>query len=262
MPGLYGLRLYENVARFFVTRHDRPPRYVLLITAYLDESEHSVSDKYMAVAGFVGNDDQWNALVPAWREGLGNRKALRMSDLRFRSKPERARKLLARLGPIPYRCGLTPVAGVVRVSDYYDIVAGSKEAKRELSGYIVCLSGIIHALHRLIPSQHSIRIVCEMQPAYQHSAQKMWWALTRIIAHPKHPYFSGLEFIPKGSSLLMQPADFLAFALTKVFEDEESRTAQLCDAILGDRKVSGYFIDRSKARKIMLGAKALYGPMW
>jgi hypothetical protein len=247
--------VYENVARFFSTPHDKPPRYVLIITAYLDESEHSISRKYMTVAGFVGNDEQWKSLVGPWTAALGKKKALHMNQLRLNSKPDRARQLLSRLGPIPYQCGLSPVAGIVRVSDYEDIVANMRIKEGPYSGYAVCLSAIMVALNRTVAAQHSIKIVCEMQQQYERSAQKVFKGLTIAMSNPAYPYFAGLDFIPKHSSLLTQPADYLAFALTKNYEDSDSLAARLCRTITPTEQIRGYFVSRDKIREIMTRLK-------
>ena len=72
----------ESVERFFATPHDRPLKCLLMITVYLDESEHSTASKYMAVAGFYGNDKQWTSFALEWKHALGSRKALHMNTLR------------------------------------------------------------------------------------------------------------------------------------------------------------------------------------
>src|SRR5580700_11692041 len=72
----------------------------LMLTAYLSKSDASTLSEYVAVAGFYGQDDQWNALSLGWKQALGRRKSLRMKTLRIDSKPQRAKCLLDALAPI------------------------------------------------------------------------------------------------------------------------------------------------------------------
>lgn len=91
----------------------------MAITAYLDESGHSGLG-HVVVAGFFANESQWAAFAPAWEQALKPRKSLHMRKLRW--KHSRAQRLLAKLGPIPYKYDLRPVFGSVFVKDYYDLV--------------------------------------------------------------------------------------------------------------------------------------------
>ena len=91
----------------------------MTITAYLDESGHSGLG-HVVVAGFFGNESQWAAFAPAWEQALKPKKSLHMRKLHWNHP--RAQRLLARLGPIPYKYDLRPVFGSVFVKDYYDLV--------------------------------------------------------------------------------------------------------------------------------------------
>jgi hypothetical protein len=77
------------------------------------------------------------------------------------------------------------------------------------------------------------------------------------MANPAKPYFSGIEFIPKDSSILTQPADFLAYAVTHWNEDRESLVSNSCRSILGDGNEFGYRLSRSKVREIISGTKSI-----
>src|SRR5256885_4609602 len=121
---------------YFSSPHDNPPKWMAMITAYLDESGHETKN-WMFVAGFFGNDDQWKSLVPLWKEGLGTqRKHLHMKRLRWASNG--TKNLLARLGPLPYQCSLQPTLAGVRAGDYEDLISGTP-AQRLLKGYLVCI---------------------------------------------------------------------------------------------------------------------------
>jgi hypothetical protein len=90
----------------------------------------------MAIAGYIGNKEQWKLFVDKWKAGLGpQRKWLHMTDLRW--KKDSTKKLLERLGPIPESCGLEGVMGGVRYADYEDLVVGTEDEKM-MKGYHYC----------------------------------------------------------------------------------------------------------------------------
>ncbi|SRR6266436_892406 len=228
-----------------------------MITVYLDESEHSNASKYMAVAGFFGNEQQWTSFAPEWRQALGRRKYLHMSALRIKSKPERAKRLLDSLGPLPYKHGLQPICSAVKVGDYLDLIEDGDLAMKALAGYTTCLSTILHALNLVVPGHESIEIVCEMQKQYDEEAYRTFRAMRIRMADPAKPYFSGIKFIPKESSILIQPADCFAYAVTHWYEDPKSHISTICRPILGNGIAHGYKLSRTKAREIIARTKSI-----
>jgi hypothetical protein len=222
-----------------------------MLTAYLSKSDPSTSSQYVAVAGFYGRDDQWNALSRDWRQALGRRKSLRMKTLRIDSKSQRAKYLLDALAPIPERQGLKPLCSLVRVADYVDLIKDGTQATTALAGYLTCLSTILIALNRAVPRHESIKVVCEIQRDHETEALRMFRVITRGMADPAKPYFSGIEFIQKDSSVFTQPADFLAVAARRWHEDKKSVASTICRPILGNRAALGYEISRPLARDIV-----------
>ena len=59
-----------SVREIMETPHDNPARWLLMLTAYLDESWEDVQTHFI-VAGFLGDTDQWTAFDPEWREAVG-----------------------------------------------------------------------------------------------------------------------------------------------------------------------------------------------
>src|SRR5690349_4944011 len=101
------LALRKELDGYFSSPHDAPPKRLLMLTAYLDESGHE-SKNWMFLAGFLGNEEQWRDFVPKWQAGLGpQRKCLHMTELRWNR--ERTQTLLRKLGPIPEQCKLEPM---------------------------------------------------------------------------------------------------------------------------------------------------------
>jgi hypothetical protein len=242
-----------DVAYFFETPHDNKPEFMLDITTYIDESQHS-GPGHTVVAGFWGTKDQWESLSLAWKVGLRNRRGLHMKDLHWngRHSEGRVRDLLARLGPIPYQSGLSPVYGAAKAGDYSDLIKGRSEFEKKLCGYILCLS-IIFAKHTTgLPGYARIKIVCEQQNTYEPLARGLFESFSGMVAKdPHNPYFSSIEFVRKNATLLTQPSDFLAFAMGKYLDQRESRKDLWCRPIFGDagpNGIPGRLYSKRKAR--------------
>jgi hypothetical protein len=243
--------LFCEIAEFFETPHDVPPK-VLMITAYLDESDHSDASRYTVVAGFRGKKENWDSFAPKWKEALGNRPALHMKELRWNhpNAETRVRDLLAKLGPIPYDCGLVPVYGAVKASDYIDLVKGHPVLE-DFGGYLLSISHVFGLLMETVPVYERIKIVCEEQRTYEASARAMFDVL-RKNAEPLHAKLTSIEFVSKGSTALIEPADYLAFAMGKALSEPESRKDLWCRPIHGEgrelRCRPGMWLPRHVAR--------------
>jgi hypothetical protein len=72
----------------------------------------------------------------------------------------------------------------------------------------------------------------------------------RYARDARLPYFQSIEFIPRDSSMLTQPGDFLAFAVGKHLDDLESKKDNWCRPIFGTIKPEkcGYTYTKEKAR--------------
>ena len=197
-----------------------------MLTAYLDESAHETED--VIVAGFLGNDEQWIQCAERWREGLGKRKFLHMKDLRF--KKPRVRELLGRLGPIPHECGLRALLATVPVNSYYDLVSDTP-AERLTKGYYFCLITIFDAIVKNTPKDESVKFVFEAQNEYEILSRRFFDDNKHHLTSAREPKFNSIEFIPKDSSILTQPADYLAFSILQVFRDPKSLKSKWCEPI-------------------------------
>ncbi len=201
-----------------------------MITLYLDESNHSAEDSYAVVAGFRGTEQQWSAFVPTWKEALGNRTNLHMRKLRWNSKEERVKELLAKLGPIPYECGLIPVYGGVRVNDYIDLIRNDTALEQSLKGYLLCLASVFCVLIETLQGHEKIKIVCEAQTEYEMGAKRYFSIYQQIAGEdPRNPYLTSIEFADKCTRF--EPADFLAFALNKNLSQPGCKKDLLCRPI-------------------------------
>ena len=199
-----------------------------MLTAYLSKSDPSILSEHVAVAGFYGHDDQWNALSRGWKQAIGHRKSLRKKTLRIDRKPQRVKYLLDALAPIPEGHGLKPLCSIVRVADYMDLIKDRTQATTTLAGYLACLSTILIALNHAVPGHESIKVVCEIQRDHETEAVRMFRIVTKGMADPAKPYFSGIEFIQRDSSVFTQSADFLAVAARRWREDKKSVASTIC----------------------------------
>lgn len=227
-----------------------------MFTAYLDESGHETKD-WQFIAGFLGDEDQWKQFVPLWQEALGpQRKHLHMTDLRW--DKDYTRRLLQRLGAIPDQCKLTRVLGGARVKDYEDLVAGTISEKL-LKGYIASLYPLVINTLRVIPPNERLELVFEEQKEYEPFVHRMLSEM--VTPHPAKekwmftndglPKLAKWSFVPKGSTILTDPADYFSYALLQLWRNRESKRAEWCRPIRGDGTGIGRIMRRNEIRKII-----------
>lgn len=221
----------EAVSELFETPHDHPPEHVFVITAYLDESEHADSSKYTVIAGFRGKKAHWDSFIPAWKQGLGKRPHLHMTELRWNDEKaeSRIKPLLERLGPIPYRCGLIPVYATVRTEDYFDLVRNNP-VLRPFGGYLLSIAHVFTLLLTTVPAYERIKIVCEQQDRYEWQVRGLFKAFGQSAEKAGYARLQSIEFEKKGTCLT-EPADYLAFAISKEFSEQGSKKELWCRPI-------------------------------
>jgi len=188
------------VRDLFAIPHDRPPDWLFMLTAYLDESGHETND-FVVVAGFLGDEDQWKRCETEWIKGLGRRKALHMRELQW--KKDRVRRLLEILGPIPHQCGLIPVVAGMQVQDYYDLVVGT-QAEQMTKGYYLCVLAIIDSILKNIPKGETLTLALESQNEYRLKTEKVFNSYQQFDSSGK-PRLSSIQFLAKNASVLTQP---------------------------------------------------------
>lgn len=256
----------EYIHALFEVPHDNPPRHALLITAYLDESQQESVNGHVVVSGFCGTEEQWKSCAAEWSTVLGKRK-LHMKKLRWNRKnsEKTIRDLLAKLGPIPYHCGLVPVFAIAKVSDYLDLIQDDLRMEQSIKGYRLCLGVIFSIMQVRYPGHEEINFVCEQQTKYERSAQALLTTFQRSSS-ALQPYLCSLKFVRKDETLLTQPADFLAFAMAKRADSPRGKKAEWSKPIYAghvqrhsssgwstkDGKISGWVMTREQARKTML----------
>ena len=232
-----------------------------MIRAYLDESGHESKD-FVLVCGHGGYQKQWAVFAGAWLEALGpQRKRLHMKDLRW-DKPY-TQKLLARLGAIPDFARLKRIVGGVRVSDYEDLVTGTRVEKL-LKGYVAALFVAVTAALLVLPENERLEIVLEEQREYE---KRVGLALSAIATLPDGRMYTRdgksklarWVFVPHERTVLLDQADYLCYAMLQRYREETSEKARWCAPILGDGKNIGRMFTREETRKSIEDLKKKVG---
>ena len=224
-----------------------------MLTAYLDESGQEKRG-VVRVGGFIGNEDQWKKLAAEWPKGFegSQRKSLHMANFKFKHETEKI--LLAKLGPIPYECGLRRIMASVDVRDYYDLIEGTT-AEANGHGYAMALLPLIEAIQAVVPTRESYKLVFETQEALGFYRDKMLDLIAYTLSHPprdkrhiKRPQLVAWETIAKGQSCLCEPADYLCYHLSHKAEDANSVRALWTVPIMHGVSIWKSHLSREKAR--------------
>jgi hypothetical protein len=210
--------------------------HMALMTAYFDESGIHEGDHYCVVAGFVGNDAQWQALAADWIPAIKPRNNLHMTELRWNQHPERIAPLLAKTGPIPGKYNLTPVAIGLKWQDYNAIAKG-KIREKFTNPYMMCAHcAMATVLYEVIGSD-DIYFLFDRQEGLRketmHTLRDFVFDRVGVDSRIK-----GLDFIPRKSTVCLDPADYLAFMIREQAMDGNSVKVKMGESIL-ERKPFG-----------------------
>jgi hypothetical protein len=218
----------EEVLNVFETPHDGPPKWGLMLTAYMDESSHEAGR--VVLAGFVGRKKQWVCLSASWKETLwkfGKRTSLHMKKLRW--KKSSTQKLLSALAPLPYDCGLTPLYATVDKDQYADLLKDDLD-KFVNRTYQVALMPLLLQMLEILPVEERIKFVFDEQTQYMSFVHLMFHTLKKYKTPAGKPRLAGVEFVSK--SMLTEPGDYLAYAITQTFRDKHSKKADWCAPVI------------------------------
>lgn len=218
-----------------------------MLTVYLDESGHE-GKEFVVLSGFLGSEEQWEVCEREWLVALSPKKHLHMKDLRW-NKENYVRSLLSRLGPVPHNAGLTAVVSALRVSDYDDLVSGRLVSKL-MKGYYLAFIGVVDSILKNIPPEETVKVVLEVQGEYEIRTRIIFDNLANRKTPSGKPKLVSMAYIPKGTSVLTEPADYLSYALLNLYRDPDSLRSELCAPILQNQK-NAYgmkFDDRAKIR--------------
>jgi hypothetical protein len=232
-------REWDELEYAFRIPHDAPPRWLLVLTAYLDESGQDSAD-WVVVGGYLGNDEQWKALPGKWKIALGNRKSIHMKRLRWGSKPRRIAPLMQGLASAPEQCGLKRVIGGVKTSDYQDLIKRPMQAILE-QGYLASLYPLILLILYSIPRDERLELVFEEQRTYRPIAERI---LSEMAASNNpvmrtsdgRPRLASWKFVPKWSTSLLEPSDVFVYSYLQSLRDPNSERTRICSPLLDESK--------------------------
>jgi hypothetical protein len=221
-----------NGFTFYGRKMDARGLKVMLVTAYFDESGLGEAEKVCVVAGFMGNDAQWASLAHDWLEAIKPRKYLHVKDLRFTgTKAHRARSVLAKCGPIPYRYNLEPIVGAVRHDDAKATFAARGLNDVFSTPFMLAMNAAIHVALRLLDPDDSLSIVYEYQERYKKAMSFQFEQVFKLrqIDHR----VQGIVPVTKGQTCCTEPADYLAYMTREGVALGETEIFKMGQSIFG-----------------------------
>lgn len=220
-----------------------------MLTAYLDESGTGSAEKLCVVGGFVGNEAQWVSFIGDWIPALGKqRKNLHLTKLRWNQRYDRIVADLARLGPIPHRYNLSPVYIGMWHQDFSDLFKG-KVREKFTNPYITCAQICTATiLHEIAGPTDEAEFIFDRQEGRRAQAMK---ALHRVVFKfaKMEPRVKNIDFRPMWSTVCLDPADYLVFALREDILDKTSKKAKASSPILA-KPIRGGILTRAQVNKM------------
>jgi hypothetical protein len=225
------LSTLANIHTCYGFRSNRANFLMALLTAYFDESGVHPGNHFCVVAGFVGNDAQWQSFIAEWIAAIRPRKNLHMKELRWNQHPERIGPLLARLGPLPEKHNLKPVAVSLNWEDWNEIVKG-KVREKFTTPYMLCAQACIGTVLTKIAGSDDVYFLFDRQERLRRSAIN---ALRDLVFDyiGVDSRVKGIDFILRKSTVCLDPSDYLAFIVRERGIDDKSQKAQLGASIMG-----------------------------
>jgi len=217
----------------------------------------------MFVAGYLGNDDAWKKFPGLWKQAIHPRPHLHLNRVKF--KKDATKQMLEKAGLVPKACGLTPVLGGIKVKGYRHLVRGT-HVERALCGYALCVYAMVYNALRVVPVDERLEVVLEQQERHGIHAQAAMQVISDMADNPEvlmadgRPKLANWRFVPKYSTSLTEPGDYLAYALFQLWKDQTSRRSIWCKPILDAHggRVVGHIWTSAEAKEIVL-AGPLFG---
>jgi hypothetical protein len=201
-----------------------------LLTSYFDESGvHETGP--CVVAGFVGNDAQWGAMIADWIPALKQRKNLHMRKLRWNQKPDKIASLLSTLGPIPHKYNLRPVVSAIKWSDFNAIARGKVDSQFA-NPYIMCAYCAISVVLLEVAADDEVYFLFDRQEGTRKETMDRmrdiifeWIGVDRRVR--------GIDFMSRENTVCLDPADYLAYIVRERSLDMSSFKSQAGASIIG-----------------------------
>ena len=208
-----------------------------MLTAYLDESGIHEGDHLCVVAGFVGNNAQWEAFIADWIPAIRPRANLHMKDLRWNKHPKQIASLLAKLGPIPHKYNLIPVGVSLHWKDYYSVDV-ENTGNKFVNPYVLCAVSCISAVLEEVVGKDDVYFVFDRQERLRKEAIQVIRDFSFDVCGIDSR-FTGSDFINRSTTVCLDPADYLAYLVRERGIDAESFKSKACASIMGTRGCYG-----------------------
>jgi hypothetical protein len=220
-----------------------------MLTAYFDESGTGSKEELCVVGGFVGNEAQWASFAGDWIKALGkHRDNLHLTKLRWNRRYDRIVKDLAKLGPIPRRYNLIPVFVGMWHQDFEDLFKG-KVREAFTDPYMTCVQQCMAlALHHLVGKDDEIQFILDWQEGRRARMMNKLRDVAFKFAKME-PRLKTLHFTPMRSTVCLDPADYLVFALREGILDPNSDKAKASAPIVA-YPLYGGIIERKRLKEI------------
>ena len=232
------LSTIANVHTCYGLRSRKEKFQMAVLTAYFDESGTHGQDACV-VAGFLGNDAQWQAMAADWIPSLGQRKNLHMRKLRWNQYPDHIEKFLAELGPIPHKYHLKGIAAAIKWADFNAIVRG-KVKSTFANPYQMCAYCAISVVLCELAGDDDCYFVFDRQEGKRKDDMMRmrdivyeWCGADRRV--------KDITFLPRQATVCLDPADYLAYAIRERHLDKDSFKAKACAPIIGRGGNGGWF---------------------
>jgi hypothetical protein len=208
----------------------------VILTAYFDESGIHDGDHLCVVAGFAGNDAQWAAFIADWILAIRPRHNLHMVGLRWKHRA-RIASLLARLGPIPHKYNLTPIAVSLSRKDY--LASGLATISRRFTDpYVICATCCINVALAEFAKKDDMYFLFDRQKGLRKEAME-------AIRNFSFEYcgidsrFKGADFMNRVGTVCLDPADYLAYILRERESAPNSFKSLAGASIIGNKGHGG-----------------------
>jgi len=226
------LKNWVQIGTLYGNRGNPKRIKLAMFTAYFDETGTGKNEELCVVSGFYGDEGQWNAFIKNWLDVRGaNTPPLHLRTLRWNGRHYASiEKNLAKLGPIPHKYNLTPVAISMYHSDYQAFMKG-KVREEMANPYMLCAQACIKTTLEHIGPKDEVMFIFDRQEGRRRMAMEKLRTIVFQWAGMDHRV-KDIDFKNTASTPCLEIADFLSFAVREYKMNKNSLKAKATVPIL------------------------------
>ena len=224
------LATLANVHTCYGLRGRKEGFRMALLTGYFDESGIHGAD-VCVVAGFIGNDAQWQSFIGEWVPAIRPAQNLHMKKLRWNQHPEAVARRLARLGPLPHKYNLHPIMAGMKWRDYNSVVRGKIPGKFT-HPYILCALACVSVVLTELAGSDDVYFLLDQQRGLRRESMEElrkivfgWFGADKRVR--------GIDFMRRQDTVCLDPADYLAYIVRERSFDMNSLKSRAGESIIG-----------------------------